>query len=53
MFLDTAFLKNDEISLVLEKTADADEIKGWVPSYHFAICGQNGETEKCIYRFVL
>ena len=29
MFLDTAFLKNDEISLVLEKTADADEIKGW------------------------
>lgn len=34
MFLDTAFLKNDEISLVLEKIADADEIKGWVPSYH-------------------
>ena len=23
MFLDTAFLKNDEISLVLEKTTDA------------------------------
>ena len=42
MFLDTAFLKNDEISLVLEKNTDADEIKGWVPSYHFAICGQNG-----------
>ena len=48
MFLDTAFLKNDEISLVLEKTTDADEIKGWVPSYHFAICGQNGEREKYI-----
>ena len=28
MFLDTAFLKNDEISLVLEKTTDASEIKG-------------------------
>lgn len=42
MFLDTAFLQNDEISLVLEKTADGNEEIGWVPAYHFAICNQEG-----------
>ncbi len=45
MFLDTAFLKNDEISLVLEKTTDADEIKEWVSSYHFAIPDQNNTNQ--------
>ena len=32
MFLDTAFLKNDEIQLVLEKTVDGNEEKsGFLP----------------------
>ena len=42
MFFDTTFLKNDEIQLVLEKTVDGDEEKGWVPAYHFAICNLEG-----------
>lgn len=42
MFLDTTFLKNDEIQLVLEKTVDGNEEKGWVPAYHFAICNSAG-----------
>ena len=42
MFLDTTFLKNNEISLVLERTADRDDEKGWVPAYYFAICNQEG-----------
>lgn len=42
MFVDTTFLKNDEITLVLEKTVDGDDKKGWVPAYHFAICNPNG-----------
>ncbi len=42
MFLDTGFLKNEEIQLVLEKTADGNKEKNWVPAYHFSIsdlCG--------------
>ncbi len=42
MFLDTSFLQNDEINLVLERTADGNEEKGWVPAYYFAICNQDG-----------
>lgn len=42
MFLDTSFLQNDEINLVLERTADGNEEKGLVPAYHFAICNQDG-----------
>jgi len=42
MFLDTTFLKNDEIKLVLEKAVEGDTEKGWVPAYHFAICNHNG-----------
>lgn len=42
MFLDTAFLKSDEIQLLLEKTADGDEKRNWVPAYHFFICSLNG-----------
>ena len=38
MFIDTEFLKNSEIKLVLEGTAEGNEEKGWVPAYHFAIC---------------
>lgn len=43
MFINTDFLKNDEIQLMLEKTVDADPEKDWVPAYHFAICNNNGQ----------
>ena len=42
MFLDTEFLKNEEIQLVLEKTVDGDEKRNWVPAYHFFICNLDG-----------
>ena len=42
MFIDTKFLKNSEIKLVLEGTAEGNEEKGWVPAYHFAICNLSG-----------
>lgn len=38
MFLNTDFLFDKEIRLVLEKTVDGDPEKNWVPAYHFAIC---------------
>ena len=41
-FLDTSFLKNDEIALRLEKTVEGDEARGWLPAYHFAICDPAG-----------
>lgn len=41
-FLDTSFLKSEEIRLVLEKTVEADPAKDWLPAYHFAICDLNG-----------
>lgn len=43
MFINTDFLKNDEIQLMLEKTVEADPEKEWVPAYHFAICNNNGQ----------
>ena len=36
MFINTEFLKNSEIQLVLERTVEGDEAKGWVPAYHYA-----------------
>lgn len=42
MFLDTGFLKNNEIQLVLEKTIDENKEKEWAPAYYFAICNENG-----------
>lgn len=42
MFINTEFLKNSEIQLVLERTVEGDEAKGWVPAYHFAICNNEG-----------
>ncbi len=42
MFLNTDFLKNEEIQLMLEKVVEGDEEKGWVPAYHFAICNNKG-----------
>lgn len=51
MFLDTSFLKNDEIFLRLDKTADADETKKWLPAYYFTICTMDGiEVGNCDFR---
>lgn len=41
-FLDTDFLENKEIKLVLERTAEADPVRNWVPAYHFSICDKQG-----------
>lgn len=38
VFLDTVFLKSDEIYLDLFQTIDGNEEKEWLPSYHFNIC---------------
>lgn len=43
MFYPTDDLKNDEITLKLERTSDGDAPKGWVPAYHFAIYLNSGE----------
>lgn len=42
MFFDTSFLKGEEISLVLERTAAANPERGWVPAYYFAIRNKDG-----------
>ena len=42
IFINTDFLKNDEITLVLEKTVEGNDEKNWVPAYHFAICNDKG-----------
>ena len=41
-FLDTAFLFDGELRLVLERASPADPVKGWVPAYHFSICLPDG-----------
>ena len=51
MFLDTEFLKNDEICLKLTRTTDANPEKQWVPAYYFAICLPDGtEIGQCDLR---
>ena len=42
MFINTDFLKNDEIQLVLEKVVEGNIEKSWVPVYRFAICDNKG-----------
>ena len=42
MFMDTDFLRSDEIFLRLEKTVEGDTEKNWLPAYHFDICDQYG-----------
>lgn len=41
-FLDTDFLRSDEMTLSLEKTVSANPDKQWVPAYHFSICSPDG-----------
>lgn len=42
-FLDTGFLEDGEIKLVLVKTAQEDQKKGYLPAYYFDICDKNGQ----------
>lgn len=50
-FLNTDFLRSDEIQLVLERTAEADPAKNWLPAYHFSICVPDGtKTGTCDLR---
>ena len=51
MFLNTDFLNDGEICLRLERTAEADPVKGWVPAYYFDICDMQGNAMgKCDLR---
>lgn len=43
MFLNTVFLKNDELHLILKKTTTENPKKNWLPAYHFAICDPFGQ----------
>lgn len=50
-FLNTDFLESDEIKLVLERTAEADPVRNWVPAYYFLICDRQGNVMgKCDLR---
>ena len=41
-FLNTDFLKNDEIKLTVDRLTEGNPEKNWVPAYHFHICGLHG-----------
>ena len=45
MFIHTGFLKDNEIQLILEKTADGNNKKEWVPAYYLPI----GHNDKLYY----
>ena len=50
-FLDTHFLENDEIRLSLQRTAEGNAERGWVPAYYFSICDMYGnEIGECDLR---
>ena len=41
-FLNTDFLENKEIKLVVNRLTEENPEKNWVPAYHFFICDKNG-----------
>ena len=43
MFLNTDFLKNDEIWLRLDKVSEGNPVRNWVPAYYFTIMNHAGE----------
>ena len=50
-FLDTSFLQNDEIKLVLDKFYSGNLAINWVPAYSFYICDVKGyKMGKCDLR---
>lgn len=51
MFLEVSDLKNEELQLVLQRTAEADPEKGLVPAYYFSIClADNTPVGECDFR---
>lgn len=51
MFLNTDWMKTDEITLRLDRTAEGDPARNWVPAYHFSICLPDGTPAgKCDLR---
>ncbi|MDR2025365.1 MAG: GNAT family N-acetyltransferase [Hungatella sp.] len=51
MFIDTDFLRSDEIFLKLEKTVEGNADKDWLPAYYFDICDKGGtKIGKCDLR---
>lgn len=50
-FLNTDFLRNQQIKLELERVAEGDLVKKWVPAYYFFICTPGGKRMgKCCLR---
>ena len=47
MFLDTQWMKTDEIMLRLERTGEAKPEKDWLPAYYFSICLPDGTRVGC------
>ena len=43
-FLNTDFLVNEEIKLVVKRLAEGNPERNWVPAYHFHICDLNGNV---------
>ena len=41
-FLNTDFLENEEIKLTVDRLAEADPVRNWVPAYHFYIEDRRG-----------
>ena len=41
-FLNTDFLENEEVKLVVERLADGNPDRNWVPAYYFHICNLHG-----------
>lgn len=50
-FLNTDFLENDEIKLVIERLDAGNPDRNWVPAYHFHICDLRGNIMgTCVLR---
>jgi len=41
-FLNTDFLENEEIKLIVDRLDEGNPEKSWAPAYHFHICDPNG-----------
>ena len=41
-FLDTDFLQNEEIKLIVDRLSEGNSERNWVPAYHFHICDLQG-----------
>ncbi|HJC23405.1 MAG TPA: GNAT family N-acetyltransferase [Candidatus Eisenbergiella merdavium] len=41
-FLNTDFLENEEIKLIVDRLTEGNPERNWVPAYHFHICDLHG-----------